>query len=162
MLIIGAVILFQIDFQQIKMNKNVYSVGEKISYSWTDFRLYRCQYDGNQIEFYRPKDNQWELIPSAPKIGAYYCLDGEQASFLGPPMCCGECELFDKPIVKKTTKKEIRSFEKIADGPCEIFPSKKNYETLKDKSLPSYISKPAPMGLYKIKFGKAEAFFEIK
>jgi hypothetical protein len=162
LVIFGMVILFQIDCQRIKTSKVVYSVGEKVSYSLIDFRLYRCEYGEDNVEFYAQKDNQWEFISPVPAVGKEYCLDGKQESFIGSPMCCGECKFFDKPIIKETREEEIKFYEKIADGPCKSFPTQKNKELLKDKPLPSYVSNPAPAGLYKIKFGKAEATFEIK
>lgn len=160
-LLVGTVILFRFNYQNIETSKNVYSVGENIVFSFTDFRLRRCQF-GNEVEFYVQKNNQWEFISSAHMSGGEYCLDGKQESFIGSPMCCGECKFFDNPLIRETLEKEIKFYKKVADGPCKTFPTKKNEELFKDKFLPSYVSEPASTGFYKIKFGKAETFFEIR
>lgn len=159
--VVGTAILFRVSYQSVKTSKDIYSIGEKIVFSLTDFRLRRCQFD-NGVEFYGQKNNQWEFISPAPASGGEYCLDRKQELFIGSPMCCGECKFFDNPLIGRTLEKEIKFYEKIADEPCKSFPTKKNEELLKDKFLPSYISKAATAGFYKIKFGKAEAFFEIR
>lgn len=162
LLTIGIIILFLIDFQKVKTNKKTYAMGETISLSFTDFKLYRCQCNRNIIEFYRQNNNHWELIPSTPEKSPFFCLNGSQASYLGGPIACFNCKFFDEPFIKKTVETEINFFEKIKDGPCETFPNEINKKLDKDKSFHSYVSKPAPAGLYKIKYGKAETIIEIK
>lgn len=159
--VVGTAILFRVSYQSVKTSKGIYSIGEKIVFSLTDFRLRRCQFD-KEVEFYGQKNNQWEFISPAPTFDGECCLDGKREFFIGSPMCCGECKFFDSPLIRKTLEKEIKFYEKIADEPCKSFPTEKNEELLKGESLPSYISKPAPAGFYKIKFGKAETFFEIR
>lgn len=159
-LVAACLIIFLVNFQWIRTDKKIFSVGEKIIPSFFDFRLYRCEYDGDKIEFYRQKDNQWELIEEFPN--SEFCLDGKLIISL-TPMCCEECKIFNEPIEKGHFSKELKILErKPIDEVCQNIPNYKYYQQFKTKSLPSYISHPAPPGLYKIKYGKAKAIFEIK
>ncbi|TSC52601.1 MAG: hypothetical protein LiPW39_554 [Parcubacteria group bacterium LiPW_39] len=154
---------FTFNLQSVKTDKDVYAIGEKITYSWSDFRFYRCEGAGPGIEFYRRENNQWENI-DLPRISGPYCLDDKfTISFI--PLCCGECSFLKLVEKGNFTRelKELKIYEKKGkDEICKIFKDNMFEEQYKGELLPSYITKVAPPGVYKIKYGKAEKSFEIK
>ena len=161
-IIIILVILFSLIYfsvfgiQTVSTDKNVYSVGEKVFVSWSDFRLYKCTCMGPEVEFYRETVNGWEMIELHPPYWSVICVNGTAES--GPFPCdVVMCSLsfsvargnytWNSKIYKRKGETEI----------CEV-PDWLRVEF----PIPSYDLLIAPPGRYKVKFGTAEKVFEIR
>lgn len=149
-----------VGFSTVSIDKNVYSIGEKINVSLFDFRLFRCSCSGPRIEFYRKTESGWEKINHELLRFGYACVDGE---FTNPAMHCDvyQCDFstFKQIVRKGNFTWDSKIYEKkekleICEAPNPDFKLK--------EPIISFETKNAPAGKYKVKFGIAQKIFEIK
>lgn len=148
--------LFFIGFQVVSTNKSIYSVGEEVFVTWSDFRLYRCSCMGPELEFYQETINGWEKIELHLPYGRVACVNGivKQGPF---PCDLFICRLaFSMLSGNYTWNSKIYEFKGETET-CEV-PAWLKVEF----PILSYDLLTAPPGKYKVKFGIAEKVFEIR
>lgn len=155
-IIVILVFLFFVGFSRVSINKNVYFQGEQVLVSFSDFRLLRCNTSPSvtNMIFYYETPEGWKRIMNEDwhvTWGGIACVDGK-IIYGGHPGDIKRCA-FSSPY---------ESGVYTWDG--KVYESKGIEEVCGDLevSVPSFQSKAAPPGIYKLKFGSVEKTFEIK
>ncbi|MBZ9572538.1 hypothetical protein KJA15_04360 [Patescibacteria group bacterium] len=157
LVIVILVFLFFVGFSKISTNKDIYKTREEVIVSFSDFRLLRCNTSPsitNMLFYYETSEGWKRIIHEDWHVtwGGIACVDGKPVHGVHPGDI-QRCTFFILPYKSGTYTWDSKVYE--SKGVEEICGEL-------EKPVPSFQSKPASPGKYKVKFGSAQKIFEIK
>jgi hypothetical protein len=155
---ISVLSLFGLGLQFVSTNKDVYSVGENVIISWSDFRLMKCTCS-THLTIYQETENGWKsIMTTLMGFGAGACVDG---TYVNIPMPCDlvSCNFPSVEFKSGNYTWNSKFYERV--GQVDFCESPVDGEMI-NMTMNSYEFKTAPPGRYKATYGLGEKIFEIK